>query len=81
MAINTSTLTDYTWAQIKLGCKHSMLAGALGGVNLAIEGRTIGRYSADEVMALYKFADEMETIETNAEQGGGIAQVVFADPS
>lgn len=81
MAINTNNLVDYTWAQIKLGCKHSMLAGALGGVNLSIEGRTIGRYSAKEVMDLYRFADEMEAIDNAAENGGGIAQVVFADPS
>ena len=72
MAIDTTLLTDYTWAQIKLGAKHAMLSAAVGGSALTIKGRTIGRITIAEATRLYNFADEMEQIEGNGESGRNV---------
>lgn len=79
MAIDYESLPDYTFAQIKRGCKYSMMAGTVGGVNLSIEGRTVGRYPLQDVIALYNWADAMEAAESGGENGGGVALGQFGD--
>lgn len=77
--IDYEALPDYTFAQIKRGCKYSMMAGAVGGVNLSIEGRSMGRAPLQEVIALYNFADAMEAAESAGENGGGVALGVIGE--
>lgn len=70
MAIDVSSLTDYTWAQIKLAAKHAMVSAAVGGSQLTINGRSIGRISITEAKALYELADQMERDESTDSNGG-----------
>lgn len=70
MAIDTSLLTDYTWAQIKLAAKHAMMQAAVGGNTLSINGRMIGRISIKEAKDLYELATQMESDESEGETGG-----------
>jgi hypothetical protein len=77
MAITASqlnALTDFTWAQIKLACKTAMVNSVLGGAQLSINGRTIGRVSMEDLTKLYQFADANEQIESVGE--GGMAALV-----
>ncbi len=78
--VDTSQLTDYTFAQIKLAAKHAMISAAVGGGTLTINGRTIGRITTKDARDLYDWATEQETVETeNAELGGGVAIVKFGE--
>lgn len=77
MAIDTSQLTDYTWAQIKLAAKHAMMSAAVGGAQLSIGGRSIGRISIEDAKKLYQMAEQMEADESG--NGGGIALVQFGE--
>jgi hypothetical protein len=70
MPVDTSQLTDYTWAQIKLAAKHAMVSAAVGGSTLTIAGRTLGRISISEAKALYELATQMEQDELNGATGG-----------
>jgi hypothetical protein len=81
MAIDTSQLTDYTWAQIKLAAKHAMISAAVGGNTLVIGGRTIGRISIKDAKLLYEMAEEMEEAEeTGADtSNGGFALVQYGE--
>ena len=78
MAIDTSLLTDYTWAQIKLAAKHAMMSAAVGGNTLSINGRAIGRISIDEAKKLYELAEEMDAAEAT-ESPGGLAIVRYGE--
>ena len=79
MAVDTTLLTDYTWAQIKLAAKHAMVSAAVGGKELRMpDGRNIGRISIQEARDLYQLADEMEQTEANA--GGMNALAQFGEP-
>jgi hypothetical protein len=55
-----------------------MMSAALGGANLSIAGRVIGRISPDEARKLYAWADEMEQLDSTAGDGG-MALVRFGD--
>jgi hypothetical protein len=78
MAIDTTQLTDFTWAQIKLAAKHAMVSAAVGGASLSIGGKTIGRITIAEAKALYELADANEQIEAGAGTGG-IALVRYGE--
>lgn len=78
MAVDTSQLTDYTWAQIKLAAKHAMVSAAVGGDTLTIAGRTIGRISITEAKKLYELADQMQNDEST-DAAGGTALVQFGE--
>lgn len=78
MAIDTSQLTDYSWAQIKLAAKHAMVSAAVGGGTLTIAGRNIGRITIDQAKKLYEFADQMEQDEA-VDSGGGTAIVEYGE--
>jgi hypothetical protein len=81
MAVDLSTLTDYTWTQIKLAAKHAMVQSAVGGSSLSINGRQIARISIDEAKKLYNMACEMETIEGGGNDASGIALIEFREPN
>ena len=79
MAVDTTLLTDYTWAQIKLAAKHAMMSAAVGGNELRMQdGRSIGRISIAEAKALYELADAMDAAESD-ESPGGIALVQYGE--
>jgi hypothetical protein len=71
MAIDTTQLTDFTWAQIKLAAKHAMVSAAVGGASLSVGGKTIGRITVAEAKALYDMADAMQASEDAGENGDG----------
>lgn len=75
MAFDTSQLTDYSWAQIKLAAKHAMLSAAVGGAQLTIGGRTIGRITIEEAKKLYEMADDMEATADTLSPGGVVLGV------
>lgn len=68
--IDTSSLTDYTFAQIKLAAKAAMMSAALGGSSISIGGRVIGRITPDEARKLYDWATQMEADENTLSPGG-----------
>jgi len=70
MAIDTTQLTDFTWAQLKLAAKHAMMSAAVGGANVSIAGRSLGRITIEEARKLYELAETMEQIEAGAGTGG-----------
>lgn len=78
MAIDPSQLTDYSWSDIKKAAKHAMMSAAVGGNQLSINGRTIGRISIDEAKKLYELASQMEADEST-DTGGGIALVRYGE--
>jgi hypothetical protein len=78
MAVDTSLLTDYTWAQIKLAAKHAMVSAAVGGGTLTINGRSIGRITISDAKKLYEMAVEAENDEST-DSGGGIALVQYGE--
>lgn len=75
MAIDLTTLTDYTWAQVKLAAKHAMVRAAVGGATLTINGRSFGSIAIDDAKKLYDFATQMEADEAEGDNGGGNALV------
>lgn len=77
MAIDTSTLTDYAWSDIAKAAKTAMMSAALGGANLSINGRNIGRISIEDAALLYKLAIEQVNAETDT--GGDIALVRYGE--
>ena len=79
MAIDVSSLTDYTAAQLKTVAKWGMVQRAVGGADLRMpDGRSIGRATQAECEALYRYATELEAAENS--NGGGIALVKFGEP-
>lgn len=78
MAIDTSLLTDYSFAQIKLAMKHAIMTAGVGGVTLSIGGRTIGRCTLKEAWDIYTKASMAEALEGDA--NGGIILGSFGEP-
>lgn len=66
MALDLSTLADYSWADIAKAAKQAMVTTALGGSTLTINGRTIQRITIDDAKTLY----ELATAQVAAEQAG-----------
>ena len=58
MAIDTSQLTDYSWADIKKAAKQAMMTAAIGGTQLTINGRSIGRITPNQARQLYDLAEQ-----------------------
>jgi hypothetical protein len=81
MAFDLSTLTDYAWSDIAKAAKHAMVTAALGGENLIINGRTIGRISISDALELYNAATAVAEAEEAAsgDSGGGTALVQFGE--
>ena len=80
MAIDTSLLTDYSFAQIKLAAKHAMMTAAVGGSEVRMpDGRSIGRVSLKEATDLYTWADTMATLD--GDENGGIVLGSFGEPA
>lgn len=80
MAFNVDALTDYSWAQIKKACKHAAVSGLVGGIELEMDdGRRIGKYTAEQIKAIYTWATEMETIEDAGTTGGGDVLVNYRE--
>lgn len=75
--LDLSTITDYSWAQIKLAAKQCMASNLVGGANLTIGGRSLGRCTPEQAMKLYEWADAMELAETYP--GGGIVLGKFGE--
>lgn len=81
MAFDTSQLTDYSWAQIRLAAKEAMLKAAVGGSSISINGRMISRITPREARDLYNFACEMESIESGTADSSGMALIEFKEPN
>lgn len=79
MAVDPTQLADYSWADIQKAAKAAMVAAAVGGSSLSINGRSIGRISVADARALYDTATEMLLLESG-EAPGGAALVQFRDP-
>ena len=71
MAIDLSTLTNYSWCDIAKAAKVAMVSTALGGTELMIGSRTIQRCTIKEARDLYAMATEMMALEDAGENGGG----------
>lgn len=80
MAIDTSLLTDYSWSDIQLAAKHAMMSAAVGGSQLSISGRNIGRISIKEAKALYDLATQMIGDEST-DAGNGLALIQYGERS
>ncbi len=81
MAIDVSTLTDYSWSDIAKAAKTAMITAALGGDELTINGRHIARITIDDAKTLYELATNMTAVEEAAacDGGGGVALVQFGE--
>jgi hypothetical protein len=81
MAFDPSTLTDYSWSDIAKAAKASMVASAMGGNTISVNGRNLGRISIDEAKKLYELATQMVADEAAASTGtdGGLALVQFGE--
>lgn len=78
MALDPSTLTDFAWSDIRKAAKYAMVGAAMGGANLMINGRSLGRISISEAKKLYEMAEDMIAAEST-DAAGGIALVQFGD--
>lgn len=78
MALDPSTLTDFSWSDIKKAAKAAMVNAAMGGNTLTINGRTIGRISITEAKKLYEMAEDMIAAEST-DASGGTALVQFGE--
>jgi len=83
MAIDVSTLTDYAWSDIAKAAKTAMITAALGGGQLTINGRSIGRISIKDAQALYELAQAQVEAAAAGESvgGGGNVLVKFEEES
>jgi hypothetical protein len=79
MAIDVSALTDYAWSDIAKAAKTAMITAALGGDELTINGRHIGRITVDDAKTLYDYATEQANAEASTDNGGGIALVKYGE--
>jgi hypothetical protein len=70
MAIDISTLTDYAWSDIAKAAKTAMVKAALGGSDLTINDRRIGRISIKEAKLLYELATDMVALEDSTSPDG-----------
>lgn len=71
MALDLSTLTDYSWSDIAKAAKVAMVNAALGGSTLTVNGRTIGRITIKEATDLYEMAQAQVQAESAGGAGGG----------
>jgi hypothetical protein len=79
MAIDVTTLVDYSWSDIRIAAKAAMMQAAVSGVaTYTINGRSLGRYSMKDLRALYDLADSM-IADSAAESGNGIALVQYGE--
>lgn len=79
MAVDTTLLTDYTFAQIKLAAKHAIMTNAVGGNELRMsDGRVIARVSLKEATDLYVWADTMTALD--GDENGGVVLGGFGEP-
>ena len=79
MAIDVSTLTDYSFAEIAKAAKSAMVSALVGGSTLAIAGRTIGRVTPKEAADIYRWATEMDSITSSSSSPSGVAVASFRD--
>jgi hypothetical protein len=77
MAIDATTLTEYTWPQIATAAKVAMMNAAVGGTTLTIDGRTLGRITISEAKLLYETAQEQ--IALDGDMSGGIALIQWGE--
>jgi hypothetical protein len=79
--LSLSALGDPTWEELKRAAKYAMVTAALGGNNLTINGRTVGRVTIDQAKTLYDFAVEQIVAESAGANGSGNVLVEFRDLS
>ena len=77
MALDLSTLGDYSWTDIAKAAKHAMVTTALGGNTLSINGRTVGRITIEDAKKLFELASEQISNEQAGQNGGGNVLVNF----
>jgi cytidylate kinase len=80
MAVDLSTLTDYSWSDIKKAAKAAMVNAAVGGNRLVINGRDITRITPEQAQKLYQYASQMDDAESGTADASGIALIEFNDP-
>ena len=78
--IDPSCLADFTWAEIAQAAKAAMIAAAMGGKTLSINGRELGRITIDEATQLYDFAVKQAAIEATCGDES-VVLVEFVDPA
>lgn len=78
MPIDVTQLTDYAWSDIAKAAKTAMMSAALGGSELTINGRRIGRITIAEAKVLYDMA-QTEIANENPDSSGGIALVKYGE--
>jgi len=71
MALDLSTLADYSWSDIAKAAKVAMVNSALGGNQLTINGRVITRITIAEAKSLYTLATEQVAMESAGSSGAG----------
>jgi hypothetical protein len=79
MAVDTTQLTDYTAAQLRLMLKHAWASLAMGGAELRTpDGRLIRRATKDDLVALGEYIEVLEETETT-DDGGGMVLVRYGE--
>ncbi len=73
-----AALTDIPWSDIQKAAKTAMVSAALGGSNLTVNGKTIGRITEQEAIRLYNFATQ-QVADESTDAGSGIALVQYGE--
>ncbi len=79
MALDPSTLTDFSWSDIRKAAKAAMVNAAMGGATLTINGRQLGRVTIEDAISLYRMSEEMIAAE-DPTSSDGIALMQFGEP-
>jgi hypothetical protein len=71
MAVDTTQLTDYTAAQLRLMLKHAWASLAMGGAELRTpDGRLIRRATKDDLVALGEYIEALDEVDAADDLGG-----------
>lgn len=78
MAIDTSQLVDYSWADLAKAAKQAMMARSLGGASVRTGIVAVDRMTIDEAKKLYELAITNLNDES-PDSAGGIALAKYGE--
>jgi hypothetical protein len=71
-AAQLAALEDLPWASIAKAAKQAMVSAAMGGSELTVNGKHIGRISVEDAKSLYNTAQEMIVLEGDGADAGNV---------
>lgn len=77
MAINIPLLQEFTMEDVARGAMHAIMTANLGGADLTINGRRVGRVTPKEARETYDWAMNNIAIAQAGNNGGGNILVNF----